>query len=221
MQLRRQLLRSIALGGALAPWWMQDLVRQAAAGQGGIRGYRGSVTLNGQSVRFGMPVSAGDSLRTGPDAEVIYTMGGNAFLQRGDSHVAFGSGVSTGLMRVVTGRLLSVFARGEQRIATATATIGIRGTGCYIEAGETDTYFCLCYGEAQVTPIADPAHAQRIISRHHDRPLMIGRAAGAAMLAPSRVVNHRDAELRLIESLVGRVPPFDQDVEGGAQGRPY
>ena len=37
------------------------------------------------------------------------------------------------------------------------ATIGIRGTGAYIEVHEGRTYFCLCYGKAEVGGKGFPA----------------------------------------------------------------
>ena len=55
------------------------------------------------------------------------------------------------MFRMVTGHLLSVFAKGGQRtLSASTATIGIRGTGAYLEAWRDRAYFCLCYGAADV-----------------------------------------------------------------------
>jgi hypothetical protein len=47
-----------------------------------------------------------------------------------------------------------------------------------------------------------------IVTRHHEQPLLI-RGGSAAMSAdPGPFRNHSDAELVLLESLVGREPPF-------------
>jgi hypothetical protein len=89
-----------------------------------------------------------------------------------------------------------------------TATIGIRGTGCYIEAEAKTTYFCLCYGVAEVSPTADPKLTERIETKHHDHPILIHNDSAMPMMAPASVINHTDAELILLENLVGRWPPF-------------
>ena len=53
-------------------------------------------------------------------------------------------------LRLLTGSLLSVFGeRGANQalsVNTSTATIGIRGTGIYMEAEPDLTYLCTCYG---------------------------------------------------------------------------
>lgn len=204
------MLTTLLAGGAAAPLALNRLVGEALArdARPGLRGFHGDVTVNGAPAQFGMDILPGDTLRTGNGAEAIYVIGGDAFMQRGSSHVAFGSGAAADLMRVITGRLLSVFARGQRRIATPAATIGIRGTGCYIEAGEERTYFCLCYGDAVIARAGDPAQTETIHTRHHDKPMWLHDKAGSEMMTAAGVTNHTDAELTLLEELVGRRPPF-------------
>ena len=95
---------------------------------------------------------------TGPgQREAIYVIGQDAYLQREKSSVSFADrGRMPALMRVITGDILSVVRQGEKRLEVPTATIGIRGTGCYIEASRSRSYFCLCYGVAEVAPVAGP-----------------------------------------------------------------
>lgn len=207
---RRRLLTTLLAGGAAAPLAFDALVREALArdSRTGLRGFRGDVSINGAPANFNTEIRPGDTIRTGPGAEAIYVLGRDAFLQRGESHVAFGSGVAADLMRVITGKLLSVFDRGQKRIATPAATIGIRGTGCYIEAAEERTYFCLCYGEAEVVRNSDPDQRETVRTRHHDKPMWLSDRPGADMMSAASVINHTDAELTLLEGLVGRKPPF-------------
>jgi hypothetical protein len=207
---RRRMLARLLVGGSAAPLALNALVRDALArdDRSGLRGFRGTVTINGVPAKFGMDVQAGDSVRTGPGSEAIYVIGRDVFMQRGDSHVAFGSGAAADLMRVITGRLLSVFDRGQRRIATPAATIGIRGTGCYIEAAEEKTYFCLCYGEAVIARTGDPAQTETVQTRHHDKPMWLRDRPGDDMMSAAGVINHTDTELILLEGLVGRKPPF-------------
>ena len=95
------------------------------------------------------------------------------------------------------------------QVHTATATIGIRGTGFYVESDPEQTYFCTCYGTTDVAASADPASNTTVVSYHHDRPLYIvkGQAQGNN-IRNAPFINHTDQELTLIEALVGRTPPF-------------
>lgn len=186
----------------------------------GLRRVRGTVLVNGQPAREGQAVNPGDTVETGAGGEAVLVMGRSAFLQRENSRVSFGADVATGLLRVLSGKLMAVFAPGTpQRIETSTATIGIRGTGCYIESMADRTYFCLCYGKADVTPVADAAQAREIATRYHDRPFYILAPGAGAVWQPASVVNHSDAELTLLEGLVGRQPPFAQPGAPGYQSQ--
>jgi len=89
---------------------------------------------------------------------------------------------------------------------TPNATIGIRGTGAYLEAEAARTYFCLCYGTADVAT-ADGKVKDSYSTTHHESPrYLYGDGRKDAMTA-ARVVNHTDAELIMLEALVGRTPP--------------
>ena len=119
-----------------------------------------------------------------------------------------GSLVAAGL-RIITGAVLSVFTPGQpKRVQTATATIGIRGTAVYIEAVEVRTYVCTCYGEADIESAADPSARETIRTQHHEQPRYVMAKGSPQMLMIAPVINHTDAELTMLESLVGRQPPF-------------
>jgi hypothetical protein len=208
---RRTLLRLGALSATTAGGVLGVARRLLAAGPEpvppGVWRIKGEVRINGRPAAPGMPVKAGDTVETGSGAEVVYVIGRDAYLQREKSIVRFAGEAAADALRVLTGKLLAVFGKGEKRIATGTATIGVRGTGCYLEAEEARTYFCLCYGEVEVTPTATPEHVHRYVTRYHDKPYYIGNTADAT-LTPAAVINHTDAELTLLESLCGRRPPF-------------
>jgi hypothetical protein len=210
---RRQLLQRLGAAGLLAGGVMGFLQRALAAGVDpvppGLHALKGVVTVNGQPAREGQLILPGDTVVTGKEGEAIYVIGDSAFLQRGGSTVSFGKTLAD-FMRVVNGRILSVFGKGDREIRFSTATIGIRGTACYIEEGvKAETYFCLCYGSALVTPSAAPREAETITTSHHDHPLWIGNDMQMpSMMVSAPVVNHTDAELTLLENLVGRWPPF-------------
>ncbi|MBL8472105.1 MAG: hypothetical protein JNM98_09930 [Rhodocyclaceae bacterium] len=202
------MIRALAAAG-LAP----ALLRAAlAAGNNpvkpGLRKLSGPVFLNGRPAAEGMSVEAGDEIVTGAHAEAIYVIGQDAFLQRADTRVQFPLAAAA-FFRLVSGKLLSVFGRGDKTLFASTATIGIRGTGCYLESSPEQTYFCLCYGEAEIIPAAAPQARELIQTTHHDHPVLIAADTQTTVpIARARVMNHGDAELKLLESLVGRRPPF-------------
>jgi hypothetical protein len=141
----------------------------------------------------------GDTVTTGAKSYVTFVVGQDAFLLRGDSKLELGgSGVLVNLARIVTGKLLSVYGKGTPRtLHGTTATIGIRGTGAYIEVSPERTYFCLCYGEAEIVPTADANAAQTVKTLHHDAPRFIYPAGRSRIIERAPVINHKDEELIL------------------------
>lgn len=205
---RRRLIKLLAVGGAGIP----GLIRQALAAGAkpvapGMHKITGDVRINDLPAREGQPIGQGDTVATGPESQAIYVIGQDAFLQHENSVIRFGSSVAAGFFRVITGRLLAVFGKGNKRLQTPTATIGIRGTGCYIEAEASRTYFCLCYGAVDIEPNATPGRHVEYATTYHDRPYYI-EATGTSPMTPARVINHTDAELTMLETLCGRRPPF-------------
>lgn len=218
MTTKRQSLKQLAAAGLLGAAGISGLIRDALANGNkpvspGMNKLTGSVTVNGKPAQQGMAIGAGDTIVTGAGGEAIYVIGQDAYLQREKSTVSFAANVAGGavsVMRVLTGKILSVFGKGDKKLETSTATIGIRGTGCYIEAEENRVYFCLCYGIAEIAPAADPSHIERIETKHHDHPVYIHKDSSMPMMVDASVINHSDAELELLESLTGRFPPFTQ-----------
>jgi hypothetical protein len=215
---RRRLLKALAAAGLLGPAGISGLIRDALAKgdapiRPGLHKVRGEVVVNRRLATEGQLIQPGDTIVTGRNSEAIYVIGQDAFMQRELSTVSFGSDAAVNLMRVVTGKILSVFGKGARSIQVSTATIGIRGTGCYIESEGTGTkartYFCLCYGSAELTPNAAPQESETYSTTHHDKPMYIHNDMKMAkMMVPAGVINHSDAELDLLESLVGRSTPF-------------
>jgi hypothetical protein len=178
----------------------------------GVYQVRGDVRINGVPAKEGMLVAGGDVITTGANSEMVFVTGRDAFLIRANSRVEAqgdaGPLLLSGL-RIITGAVLSVFSPGEPKtLRTATATIGIRGTAVYLEAEETRTYVCCCYGEAQIVSTADPSARETVRTRQHEQPRYVMASGSPQMLMGAPVVNHTDAELMLLESLVGRRPPF-------------
>ena len=209
---RRELLKRMAAAGLVQSCGMLGVAQQALAAnmpdiKQGIISTSGEVTVNGHRSRKGMAVGPGQAVKTGKGAEAIYVIGSNAFLQRESSVVHFGTDELTEFMRVVTGRVLSVFGSGRKSLQVPNATIGIRGTACHIGVEPERTYFCLCYGEVEVMLHPPGEKPTQLKSLHHDEPIYIP-SHGEENIQPAKMLDHHDEELKLLEALVGRLPPF-------------
>jgi hypothetical protein len=172
----------------------------------GVRNVKGQVRVNGLPVAVGSLVRPGDTVEVGKGALVAFVVDQDAFLMRSNSRAEFAGGGVLAAVRLVTGGLLSVFGGGRHRLTTATATIGIRGTGAYMEAELERTYFCLCYGTAEVEAARGGAR-ESYSTTHHESPKYIYGDGRKDAIVRASVSNHTDAELILLESLVGRTPP--------------
>jgi hypothetical protein len=107
------------------------------------------------------------------------------------------------------------------QLKTGTATVGIRGTGFYVEAQEDQTYFCTCYGTTEVAAVKQPEKVETISATRHDRPRLHPRGRWGRRAHPQRPVHqphgpgaraHRGAggaraAVRVPEGLVLRAPP--------------
>jgi len=224
---RAFLLRMLAAGmlgaggisGAAAQFFGRR-PQKLAAGKS-VYDARGAVTVNGQAASTATRIAAGDRIETGAGGQIIFVVGADAFILRENSRVELGgSNVLVNTARLAAGALLSVFGKGApKRVTTPTSTIGIRGTGLYVEARPDQSYVCTCYGEIEIATADDPSVNERIVSRHHDAPRYVLKAGAARRIQPAPFINHTDLELSLIETLVGRTPPFglfDEDY-GGAR----
>jgi hypothetical protein len=167
----------------------------------------GTATVNGREARAGTPVAVGDRIATGPRSQAVVVLGGDAFLLRSDTSLEVkGKEGTLSELSVATGKVLSVFAKKPVAIKAATASIGIRGTGGYLEVDAATVYFCLCYGEARIeAPGTKPLDLQ---TQHHESPLLMHFTGQSIRIEPGPFRDHKDAELVMLEALVGRQPPF-------------
>lgn len=220
---RRTLIQLLAAGAflpqsisALAASIFGDPPRKLPEGQSIFR-IEGTATVNGQPANLKTLIKPGDTLQTGPKSEMVFVSGGHSMIMRADSRMTLeiapgaastASSIMTGL-RMLGGRVLSVSRNSKMTVTTVTATIGIRGTGFYMEAEPDRTYFCTCYGITEVSANKDPDSKETIAAKQHDRPVYILADEGRGKnIRNAPFVNHTDQELALIETLVGRTPPF-------------
>ena len=174
----------------------------------------GSVEVNGKQATLATQIRPNDTVKTGKQSSVIFVVGGHSMILRSDSHLVMeaeeqDANPIISVLRLITGKLLSVSRDRRYSLRTPTATIGIRGTGIYAEAESEQTYFCTCYGSTEVVANQDATSRETVVSQHHDKPLYIlGGEPQGKNIRNAPFINHTDQELMLIEALVGRTPPF-------------
>ena len=206
----------VTAGGAGLSGMIQQVLALAPGPvRQGINRIKGDVRVNGKPAAIGTLVRPGDVVTTGAGGYVVLVVNEDAFLVRDNSHIEFrGDGQLVTFLRVVTGKLLSVFApkRARRTFKTSIATIGVRGTGLYIEADTDRTYVCTCYGTAELVPNDAPDAAQTVTTTHHEAPRYIysrNAAKGSEAITRAPVINHTDVELFMLEALLHREPPFE------------
>ena len=173
----------------------------------------GEVRVKGRRATPATAIRAGDTVITGSGASIAFALGQDAFLLRADSVLKVErSGeldtLAAGL-RMLTGALVAVFGKSPRprSIQTTTATAGIRGTGVYIEASAEQTYFCTCYGEVELLDNRTQTR-HLVVSANHSPVLIYARATAGAMMEQAMFKNHSNAELQMIEAMVGRRSPL-------------
>jgi hypothetical protein len=183
----------------------------------------GPVMVNGKPATLATPVGVNDTVETGKSGRAIFVVGLDAYILRDNSRLELkGSGVFANQLRLFTGALLSVFGKGPRTVSGPTSTIGVRGTGLYLEADPDLTYVCTCYGATDIAAADDPKIAESIVSAHHDAPrYVLAKPDKGRRIVPAPFKNHTDLELTLIESLVGRTPPFSLFDESYGSPRRY
>jgi hypothetical protein len=223
--LRRKLLaRTAHLGAtAMAATGFSSLLSQAIAKGDvpvvqGVHQFTGEVLVNTTKAAVGMPVKAGDRVKVGAKSSAVIVFNKDAFLLRANSECVFegpsdadkGKGKVLEGLRIVSGAVLSVFKKGEPKtIRTSVATVGIRGTGAYFEVLGKKTYFCLCYGTADVSGqgMDKPTTVE---TKYHESPLWLTDTGNKMVMEKGPFLNHTDAELEMLEALCGRETPFSQ-----------
>lgn len=206
---RRRWLRLMATFGAadFGLWIGRALAKGDMPLVPAIHHLDGSAKVNGRDAKVGTPVSLGDKVATGPRSQAVIVLGGDAFLLRADTALEVkGREGALSELSVAAGKVLSVFAKKPVTIKAASASIGIRGTAGYLEMDETSVYFCLCYGEAEI--VAPGLAPMSVRTTHHEQPLLLHTNEPTVRAEPGPFRDHRDAELVMLESLVGREPPF-------------
>lgn len=208
--LRAGLDRRGFLAGAGALALLAPLGARGQGRLGQVRDLRGDVRISGRAAEWTSPVRAGDVVETGPDGSIIFVVAHDAVWVRGGSRLELQGAASSTVvaaLRVVTGAVAAVFQRGRPRtVYTPTVTAGIRGTGVFVETRGPETYFCTCFGVVELVAAGDE---RELVESEHHAARLVGRAdARGTRFATTQLERHTDAEMDLLEQVVGRRAPW-------------
>ena len=200
---------------AIPPWLRKALAMGQKDFPQGMQTVEGDVRINNMPAETGSLVNVGDVVTTGEDGYAVFVMQRSAYMVRENSRIEISAVAEDEqkekmilILAMINGSLLSVFGKGKRRIVTPTAIIGIRGTAVYVESEPTRAYVCTCYGRASIESRIDRRVKETIKTRHHEKPRWVYGEGADELLVEAPVINHTDDELILLESLVGRRPPF-------------
>ncbi len=200
---RRQLLQTgLGVGcGLLIPG-------EAAAAT--IHELSGAVHINKRRASRADDIRPGDVVSTSHNGRIAFSVGGDAFQLNEWTSIRVGESGNPLIdaLHLFTGKLLSVFATGRRRkVVTATATMGIRGTACFLNVRPASTYFCTCYGQTELTT---DGRRESLEAIHHNPRLLEFADGRLTAMREAGMQDHTDEELRRLEAWVGRRPLFDE-----------
>ncbi|MEO5351075.1 MAG: hypothetical protein H7836_15740 [Magnetococcus sp. YQC-3] len=210
---RRFLVNGLLAGSALLGGGCVPMVVHQ-----GVRTLNAAMRVSGRSVGLDAIVMPGDTVSTGEGGASVLVIGHDAFLLAANTRATFHSShlaatasaestlpASAPGLTLATGKILAVFGSGRKLLNVPRAVIAIRGTGIFLRSDPDQDYACLCYGTAELQMRADPNQRELLQARHHDVPRFL---TADGKIQPAPMLDHTDEELIMLESLVGRSPPF-------------
>lgn len=187
----------------------------AAARWGVVHELAGEATINGFRLVRASAIRAGSTIATGADGRVWFTMGGDAYFLRPRSRLRLEpSGLGDEIvraLRLLSGALGATFRSGAERSVRArTVTIGVRGTGLYVEASARETYACTCFGAAELRSVQTEGALEHLAPRgapHVARRILHDPEKGTRIVA-APLERHTNEEMGRLERMAGRPYPF-------------
>jgi hypothetical protein len=207
--------RSFLAAAAALPGVLLPLPSRAQARWGSVHELSGEVFLNGAPMAPNAAIQAGQTVSTGANGSVWFSVAGDAYFLRPRSELRLQSSSFResliDVLRLASGAIGATFLRGgPRRLVANTVTVGIRGTGIYVETGAAETYACTCFGATELRSVEGGAMMENVLvsaQNHLARRVFRDPAAGMRIVqAPFE--RHTNAEIARLERLVGRPNPF-------------
>jgi hypothetical protein len=218
---RRTVLLASAAAVAAPMLWLPSAPALAQAGPyDGIHHLKGLVRVNGETITSKrVVIKAGDTLSTGTDGQLWVAIGQDAFLMRERTQLELkpagtdgAAKLAIGAMRLVTGAIGAVFGKrtgAQMMIQTPTATVGIRGTGTYLESRGDGMYCCTCFGDIDFVNPKSGATVNVKATQHAPKFCAID-PKGGPWIVDAPLEHHTDDEMDALQKCVGRRAPWAQ-----------
>lgn len=187
----------------------------AAARWGVVHELAGEATINGFRLTRASAIRAGSTIATGAGGRVWFTLAGDAYFLRPHTRLRLEpSGLGDEVvraLRLLSGAIGATFRSGAERsVRAATVTIGVRGTGVYVETSAKETYACTCFGAAELRSVATDGTLERLAPHgapHVARRVLHDPETGTRIIA-APLERHTNEEMGRLERLAGRFYPF-------------
>jgi hypothetical protein len=173
------------------------------------------VLLNGVPLGAQSAIQGGQTVTTGATGRVWFSVAGDAYFLRPRSelrlHSADWRDPFINALRLVTGAMGATFRPGlARRVVAQTVTIGIRGTGIYVETSPEESYACTCFGTTEMYSAGGGAMMERVkVSTENHLARRVYRDAGMGMrIVAAPFERHTNEEIARLERLAGRPNPF-------------
>jgi hypothetical protein len=177
-----------------------------------IREMLGKVWVNTIPATLETPIKPGDTVKTGANSKITFVIGDDVYQLGARSTLRLRYNPDNpfvNALRLVSGTLMGVFGKGHgNRILQGpTATMGIRGTGLFLQVTDLDTYFCTCYGQTEIITNSQTKRQLQFVNANYHIAYSISHDINNPHVASDIMKNHTDEDLYHLESLVGRQPP--------------
>ncbi len=162
----------------------------AQAASGKLMRATGPVTVNGQPVKAGAVLKAGDRLVTGPQSRADVTLSdGSAILVYEGSTLTLSKLGRQIRLNLAKGSALNAVHKGsDYRMTSPSAIAAVRGTVFYLKSDSKQSNICVCEGSVAV---GDPTTklSETFTTKHHE-----AFDVGGGSILPGAMVGHTDQE---------------------------
>jgi ferric-dicitrate binding protein FerR (iron transport regulator) len=203
---RRELIRS-GLGALAALLLLRNPFRLIASSreddwempeEGRLRFVLGDVTVNGEMVGEGDPVSAGDILATGAGAEAeVEIRDHSIFHIKENSQVEVSNILDSPRLKVKRGWFLIIIRKGtDYHVETPTVLAGVRGTVFFVRVDGSDKgYFCDCNGSIDVSDSTSGQAIMSVKSQYHKAFRLNREPNGEVSMNRAGLLYHKDSDI--------------------------
>jgi len=172
--------------------------------------FEGDVLLNGKKIQTDLAVKYNDKIETKSASQAVVSLDDDIFQIRENTIFELPSkNESKSGGKLLAGAILASFTPGKPKSLQVEnkGTIGIRGTGIYLEIEKEQTQFCLCYGKAEIVSKNNKLVTETDTKFHKDFVMLNDGTIKPTDLS-ERKLNHTSRQNIDLENFAGTPSPF-------------